>query len=94
VYRYCTRKCLYDLARSRYFPELTRELTMKIGGECSSDKVSKANLGPLAEDAGLAKPLVRRHVSNLAETVSLNLDKNAIKHPVAGTLAEQNIPAL
>jgi len=80
---------LYDLVSTRYYPELTRELAMKIGGEYSSDKVSKTNFEQLAEDAGLAKPLVRRRIPELAETVLLNLDKTEIDHPVAEALAEQ-----
>ena len=80
---------LYDLVSTRYYPELTRELAMKIGGEYSSDKVSKTNFEQLAEDAGLAKPLVRRRIPELAETVLLNLDKTEIDHPVAEALTEQ-----
>jgi serine/threonine-protein kinase HipA len=80
---------LYDVVSTRYYPELTRELAMKIGGEYSSDKVSKANFEQLAEDAGLAKPLVRRRVPELAAAVLLNLGKTRIEHPVAEALAEQ-----
>ena len=39
---------LYDVVSTRYYPELTRELAMKIGGEYSSDRVSKANFEQLA----------------------------------------------
>jgi serine/threonine-protein kinase HipA len=80
---------LYDVVSTHYYPELTRELAMKIGGEYSSDKVSKTNFEQLAEDAGLAKPLVRRRVPELAEAVLLNLDKTEIDHPVAEALAGQ-----
>jgi len=80
---------LYDVVSTRYYPELTRELAMKIGGEYSSDKVSKANFEQLAEDAGLAKPLVRRRVPELAEVVLLNLGKTGIEHPITEALAEQ-----
>jgi serine/threonine-protein kinase HipA len=80
---------LYDVVSTRYYPELTRELAMKIGGEYSSDKVSKANFEQLAEDAGLAKPLVRRRVPELAEAVLLNLGKTGIDHPIAEALTEQ-----
>jgi serine/threonine-protein kinase HipA len=77
------------LVSTRYYPELTRELAMKIGGEYSSGKVSTTNFEQLAEDAGLAKPLVRRRIPELAETVLLNLDKTEIDHPVAEALAGQ-----
>ena len=80
---------LYDLVSTRYYPELTRELAMKIGGEYSSDKVSKENFEQLAEDSGLAKPLVRRRVPELAEVVISNLDKTGIGHSVAEALAKQ-----
>jgi serine/threonine-protein kinase HipA len=80
---------LYDLVSTRYYPELTRDLAMKIGGEYSSDKVSKANFEQLAEDAGLAKPLVRRRVPELAEAVILNLEKTGIYNPAAVALTEQ-----
>ena len=62
---------------------------MKISGEYSSDRVSKTNFEQLAEDAGLAKPLVRRRVPELAEAVLLNLDQTGIEHPVGEALAGQ-----
>jgi serine/threonine-protein kinase HipA len=80
---------LYDLVSTRYYPELTRELAMKIGGQYSSDKVSMANFEQLAEDAGLAKPLVRRRVPEMADSILSNLSVPEIAHPVAEALAEQ-----
>ena len=80
---------LYDVVSTRYYSELTREMAMKIGGEYSSDRVSKTNFEQLAEGAGLAKPLVRRRVPELAEAVLLNLDQTGIEHPVAEALAGQ-----
>jgi serine/threonine-protein kinase HipA len=80
---------LYDVVSTRYYPELTRELAMKIGGEYSSDRVSKANFEQLAEDAGLAKPLVRSRVPELVEAVLSNLDKAGIEQAVAEALAGQ-----
>jgi len=80
---------LYDVVSTRYYPELTRELAMKIGGEYSSDRLTKTNFEQLAEDAGLAKPLVRRRVPELAEAVLLNLGKTGIEHPIAEALTEQ-----
>jgi serine/threonine-protein kinase HipA len=80
---------LYDVVSTYYYPELTREIAMKIGGEYSSDRVSITNFEQLAEDAGLAKPLVRRRVPELSEAVLAHLDKTGIEHPVAIALAEQ-----
>ena len=56
---------------------------MKIGGEYSSDKVTPKNFEQLAEEAGLAKPMVRNRVPELAETVVANLDKAGTDQPVA-----------
>ena len=64
-------------------------MAMKIGGEYSSDRVSKTNFEQLAEDAGLAKPLVRRRVPDLAGSIQSNLSNTEIEHPVAEVLAEQ-----
>jgi serine/threonine-protein kinase HipA len=80
---------LYDVVSTRYYPELTREMAMKIGSEYSSDRVSKTNFEQLAEDAGLAKPLVLSRVPELAEAVLSNLDKTGIEHPVAEALIDQ-----
>ena len=80
---------LYDVVSTRYYPELTREMAMKIGGEYSSERVSSMNFEQLAEDAGLAKPLVRRRVPELAEAVLSNLDKTGIEHPVVDILTAQ-----
>ncbi len=78
---------LYDVVSTRYYSELTREMAMKMGGEYSPDRVLKANFEQLAEDAGLAKPLVRRRVPELAEAVLSNLDKTGIEDPVAEALS-------
>jgi serine/threonine-protein kinase HipA len=80
---------LYDVVSTHYYPELTRELAMKIGGEYSSDRLTKTNFEQLAEDAGLAKPLVRRRVPELAEAVLLNLGKTGIEHLIAEALTGQ-----
>lgn len=78
---------LYDVVSTTYYPELSKEMAMKIGREYSSDKVSPRDFEQLAEEAGLAKPLVRNRVPELAETVIANLDKAGIQHPVAEAVA-------
>jgi serine/threonine-protein kinase HipA len=64
-------------------------MAMKIGGEYSSERVSKTNFEQLAEDAGLAKPLVRRRVPELANSILSNLSSTGVEHPVTEALAEQ-----
>lgn len=78
---------LYDVVSTSYYPELSKDMAMKIGGEHSSDKVTPKNFEQLAEEAGLAKPIVRNRVPELAEAVVANLDKAGIEHPVAEAVA-------
>jgi hypothetical protein len=62
------------------YPELSKDMAMKIGVEYSSDKVMPKNFEQLAEEAGLAKPIVRNRVPELAEAVVANLNKAGIEH--------------
>ena len=78
---------LYDIVSTIYYPELSRDMAMKIGGEYSSEKVTPKNFEQLAEEAGLGKPLVRRRVPELAETVIASLGKVEVAHPVAEAVA-------
>ena len=78
---------LYDVVSTTYYPELSKVMAMKIGEEYSSDKVTPKNFEQLAEEAGLAKPIVRSRVPELAETVIANLDKAGIEQPVAQAVA-------
>jgi serine/threonine-protein kinase HipA len=57
---------LYDLVCTLYYPELSRKMAMKIGGEYLLDKITPRNFEKLAEETGLAKPLVKRRVPALA----------------------------
>ncbi len=79
---------LYDLLSTAYYPELSKKMAMKIGGEYVSDKVLPKDFEQLAEEAGLAKPMVRRRVRELAETLlskATNLiTENPAAKPVAG----------
>lgn len=60
---------LYDIVSTAYYPELTQEMAMKLGGEYSSEKVRMQNFDRLAEEVGLAKPLMRRRGAELADAV-------------------------
>jgi hypothetical protein len=44
-------------------------MAMKIGAEYASDKLTPRHFEKLAEEASLSKPMVRRRVSDLAETI-------------------------
>jgi serine/threonine-protein kinase HipA len=78
---------LYDLVSTSYYPELSQNMAKKIGGEYSSDKVTAKDFEQLAEEAGLAKPLVKNRVPELAEVVIAGLAKLEIVGPVSEAVA-------
>ena len=78
---------LYDIVSTVYYPELSREMAMKIGGEYSSEKVTARNFGQLAEEAGLGKPLVRARVAQMTGRVIAALGKVDITNPDAEKVA-------
>ena len=79
---------LYDIVSTTYYPELSRDMAMKIGGEYSSEKVSPANFERLAEETGLAKPIVRQRVPELAERVAAVLANVEAGSPIAEAVVE------
>jgi serine/threonine-protein kinase HipA len=78
---------LYDIVSTVYYPELSRDMAMKIGGEYSSEKVTARNFEQLAGEAGLGKTLVRARVPEMAERVIAALGKLEITHPDAEKVA-------
>jgi serine/threonine-protein kinase HipA len=84
---------LYDIVSTAYYPELSRDMTMKIGKEYSSENVTAKDFEQLAEEAGLGKALVRRRVLELADTVIASLAKvqiaNATAEKVASLIRER-----
>lgn len=85
---------LYDIVSTIYYPELSREMAMKIGGEYSSERVTPKNFEKLAEEAGLAKPLLRRRVPELADAILAALptldNKNPVAEGVAGVIKKRS----
>jgi serine/threonine-protein kinase HipA len=79
---------LYDVVSTVYYPELSLDMAMKIGGEYSSDKVTGRYFEQLATDAGLGKPLVRGRVQKLLEKILTELPTVQIDNPVAGKVAD------
>jgi serine/threonine-protein kinase HipA len=78
----------YDAISTIYYPELNSDMAMRIGREYSSDKVTPKDFEQLAGDAGLAKPLVRRRVPELATAAIEALDKMRITDKVSDEVAE------
>jgi serine/threonine-protein kinase HipA len=79
---------LYDVVSTAYYPELSRDMAMKIGGAYSPEKVTSKDFERLADEAGLGKPLVLRRVTEMAEKVIAALSKVEIGHPVGEKVAE------
>jgi serine/threonine-protein kinase HipA len=73
---------LYDAISTVYYPELSNEMAMKIGDEYKSERVAPRDFDTLAEQAGLAKPLVRRRVPELAQAVLNTTNKIRIDQDV------------
>jgi serine/threonine-protein kinase HipA len=79
---------LYDVVSTAYYPQLSVDMAMKIGGEYSSEKVTAKDFEQLASDAGLGKPLVRGRVAELVEKVGAALASVEITNPVAQKVAD------
>jgi serine/threonine-protein kinase HipA len=74
---------LYDVLSTSYYPELSSKMAMKIGGEFDAKKVRPQDFEHMAEEAGLAKPIVRRRVLELSELVISKLPTVAMDHLIA-----------
>lgn len=79
---------LYDVLCTVYYPELAKKMAMKIGGEYESDRIAPKHFEQLAEEGGLAKPMIKQRVIELAETVLSKLPDVTIEHPVAIAIAK------
>ncbi len=78
---------LYDVLCTVYYPELSKKMAMKIGSEYISDKVLPKHFEQLAEEAALAKPIVRRRIPELAELILSKLPDVTTEHPTAIAVA-------
>jgi serine/threonine-protein kinase HipA len=78
---------LYDIVSTIYYPELSKTMAMRIGREYSSDSVAPDGFEQLAEEAGLAKPMVRNRVAELADTVIESLKFVDTSNPVSEAVA-------
>jgi len=79
---------LYDLVSTVYYPELSLKMAMKLGGEYLSERITPAHFERLAEEAGLAKPMMKRRVLELAEAVVSKLPAVTTDHPVTIAVAK------
>jgi serine/threonine-protein kinase HipA len=79
---------LYDLLSTAYYPELSPKMAMKLGGEYLSERVSPPQFERLAEEAGLAKPMVTRRVLELGEAIEAALPSVTTEHPVTAAVVK------
>ena len=78
---------LYDIVSTICYPELSREMAMKIGSQYSSEKVGARDFEQLAQEAGLSRALVRRRVRELADIIRASLAKVEITDATAEKVA-------
>jgi serine/threonine-protein kinase HipA len=84
---------LYDVLSTAYYPELSSRMAMRIGGKYEPKDVRPQEFERMAEEAGLAAPIVRRRVLELSELVLAKLSTIPIDHPAAAgvrKLTEEN----
>ncbi|HKE25904.1 MAG TPA: type II toxin-antitoxin system HipA family toxin [Bryobacteraceae bacterium] len=79
---------LYDVVSTIYYPELSRDMAMRIGEQYSSEKVSLPDFEKLADDAKLGKPLVRTRLTETTERVVAALPNVPVTSPVAERVAD------
>ncbi len=77
----------YDLVSTVYYPELSKDMAMRIGGDYSSDRILPVHFEKLAEESGLAKPMVRRRVPEFAEMILSQLTAATTGRSVAIAVA-------
>jgi serine/threonine-protein kinase HipA len=76
----------YDILSTVFYPDLTKKMAMKIGGESESAKIALRHFERFAEETGLAKPIVKKRVAELAQAVMSGLDKVKTVHQSIVTL--------
>src|SRR5690242_18846624 len=79
---------LYDVVSTIYYPELSRDMAMRIGEQYSSEKVTARDFEKLAEDAKLGKPLVRARLTEATERLIAALPNVPVSSPVAEKVAD------
>jgi serine/threonine-protein kinase HipA len=77
----------YDLLSTVYYPDLTKKMAMKIGGEYESAKIMPRHFERMADEAGLAKPIVRERALEMTQAVLNQLNKLKIDHKIAREVA-------
>ena len=78
---------LYDLVSTVYYKELSPKMAMKIGGEYEADRIFPQNFERLAQETGLARPMVVRRVAELGNSILSALPTIKKDQPVMTAVA-------
>ena len=73
----------YDLICTDYYPDLSKKMAMKIGGEYEATKIYPRHFERFAEEVGLNKTMVMRRVSFITQEILTKLPEVSSEHPVA-----------
>jgi len=79
---------LYDLLSTVYYPELDKNMAMRIGGEYDSDKILPRHFDNMAEETELGKALVRERVLEFSNMMFQILGKTEFNNLVEKKLIE------
>lgn len=74
---------LYDVVSTIHYPELSRDMAMRIGEQYSSEGVTLRDFEKLAEEAKLGRPLVRERLREITERVRAALPKVPATNPIS-----------
>lgn len=78
---------LYDLISTTRYENLSKTMAMKLGGESDSRKLRQTHFVKFAEEVGLAKPIVRARISELASSTLNAVGVVSVELPEANTIA-------
>lgn len=76
----------YDLISTRFYPELSPKMAMKIGSQYDPKKVVHRHFEKLASDSGLNAKLVINRFLEMASLISKNIDLVKMRHPISTKL--------
>ena len=77
----------YDLVSTVCYPELAREMAMRLGGQRIADRIAPNDLRRLSKETGLGAPLVVRRAVELLETTLAKIEEIDKPHPVSERVA-------
>lgn len=77
----------YDLLCTLYYPEVSKNMAMKLGDHYNIEQVKRRNFEQLADETGMAKALVKKRVSELAGLIMKKLPEVTGENPVSKSVA-------